>query len=220
MSNHINYREELAKARNIVKNMPRDGKADTISAYWDVCCGDVLVAEDSIDRTWEITPLAKEFLDIAHYLAGYDHMLDNLNKAVERMANCIANHPSLKLRILQFRLHVLRRIEARCGHDLSVAEDVSHLISFYSRNIDRADRGELDAIEQEGTLRHDPVEWTAAYESNIDQAEQMIAERLGDVPRGMGFCHAYWATKAQVLREEFDIEWRSPSQMNPNVLFD
>ena len=220
MKKDIDYRKELAKARNKVKNMPRDGKAVTISTYWEVCCGDVLVAEDSIDRIWEITPLAKEFLDIAHYLAGYDHMLDNLNKAAERMANCIVNHPSLKLHILQFRLSVLRRIEAHCGHDLSVAEDVSHLISFYSRNIDRADRGELDAIEQEGTLRHDPVEWTAAYESNIDQAEQMIAERLGDVPRGMGFCHAYWATKAQVLREEFDIEWRSPSQMNPNVLFD
>ena len=214
------YRKELDKARSIVTNLPRDGKADTINAYWEVCCGDVLVAESSIDRVWETTPLAKEFLDIAQYLEGYDHMLDNLNQAAKRLADCITEHPSLKLRLLQFRLLVLRRIEAQCGHELGEAEDVANRVRFYSRNIDLADRGELHAIEQEGMLRDDPIEWTAEYESNIDRAEQIIAERLGHRHRGLGFCHTYWATKAQVLRDEFGIEWRSPAAMNPDVLFD
>ncbi|WP_294456636.1 hypothetical protein [uncultured Bacteroides sp.] len=39
-------------------------------------------------------------------------------------------------------------------------------------------------------------------------------------PRGMGFCFAYWNTKAQVLKADYGIEWRSPAIMNPHVMFD
>ena len=45
METTINYREELEKAREAVKGLKRDGCGSTIDAYWEVCCGDVLVAE-------------------------------------------------------------------------------------------------------------------------------------------------------------------------------
>lgn len=45
MEKTINYREELEKAREAVKGLKRDGYGSTIDAYWEVCCGDVLVAE-------------------------------------------------------------------------------------------------------------------------------------------------------------------------------
>ena len=69
-------------------------------------------------------------------------------------------------------------------------------------------------------LKHDPIEWTARWEEVIDEAEKIVDSRLEDVPRGMGFCHAYWHEKAAVLSEQFGIEWRSPARMNPRVLFD
>jgi hypothetical protein len=37
---------------------------------------------------------------------------------------------------------------------------------------------------------------------------------------GTGLCHRHWALVKQLMRERHGIEWRSPSDMNPGVLFD
>lgn len=225
MSNEtgINYREELARARKAVEGLARDGKSTTIDAYWEVCCGDVLLAEDNLSngtRQWENASLAKELLDIAAYLEGYDHMLENLHTAVSRMADATYEHPGLKVRLLRFDLAVLRRIEARIGHDLSLCDNLLDEIAFYERNIERADKGDFGNIEQRGHLKHDPIEWSAEYESIIDEAEKKIESKLEGHPRGMGFCFEYWSTKSYVLHNDYGIAWRSPAIMNPGVIFD
>ncbi len=223
MEKTINYREELEKAREAVKGLKRDGYGSTIDAYWEVCCGDVLVAEENLrkqSREWENSSLAKEFLDIATYLEGYDHMLKRLYSAVSRMVDTIFERPRLKLKLLDFELTVLRRIEAQTGHDMSICEHVSNELSFYYRNIKYADSGDFASIEQRGNLKHDPIEWSAEYERVIDEVEKKVGELLSDEPRGMGFCFSYWNTKANVLSEYYGIEWRSPAIMNPGVIFD
>ena len=223
MEKTINYREELEKAREAVKGLKRDGYGSTIDAYWEVCCGDVLVAEENLrkqSREWENSSLAKEFLDIATYLEGYDHMLERLYSAVSRMVDTIFERPRLKLTLLDFELMVLRRIEAQTGHDMSICEHVSNELSFYYRNIKYADSGDFASIEQRGNLKHDPIEWSAEYERIIDDVEKKVGELLSDEPRGMGFCFSYWNTKANVLSEYYGIEWRSPAIMNPGVIFD
>ena len=68
-------------------------------------------------------------------------------------------------------------------------------------------------------LNFDPIRRTPMWENNICRWEEECEKRLGDVPRGMGFCYGYWHTFAEVLREE-GVEWKSPAQMNPRVLFD
>ena len=93
-------------------------------------------------------------------------------------------------------------------------------MTMYERNIRYADSGEYDRVEQEGFLKHDPVEWSTAYEKVIDEVERLVEEQLDDHPRGMGFCFAYWSAKEHVLLTKFGIEWRSPSVMNPGVHFD
>lgn len=223
MEKIINYREELEKAREAVKGLKRDGYGSTIDAYWEVCCGDVLVAEENLrkqSREWENSSLAKEFLDIATYLEGYDHMLERLYSAVSRMVDTIFERPRLKLKLLDFELTVLRRIEAQTGHDMSICEHVSNELSFYYRNIKYADSGDFASIEQRGNLKHDPIEWSTEYERIIDDVEKKVGELLSDEPRGMGFCFSYWNTKANVLSEYYGIEWRSPAIMNPGVIFD
>lgn len=223
MEKTINYREELEKAREAVKGLKRDGYGSTIDAYWEVCCGDVLVAEENLrkqSREWENSSLAKEFLDIATYLEGYDHMLERLYSAVSRMVDTIFERPRLKLKLLDFELTVLRRIEAQTGHDMSICEHVSNELSFYYRNIKYADSGDFASIEQRGNLKHDPIEWSTEYERIIDDVEKKVGELLSDEPRGMGFCFLYWNTKANVLSEYYGIEWRSPAIMNPGVIFD
>lgn len=68
-------------------------------------------------------------------------------------------------------------------------------------------------------LFFDPVERSERWEEIIYDVEQECHQRLEDHPRGMGFCHGYWHEKADVLRS-YGIEWRSPSAMNPRVMFD
>ena len=68
-------------------------------------------------------------------------------------------------------------------------------------------------------LHFDPIERTPEWEECIYEVEKEAHRRLGDMPRGMGFCFAYWAELRDVLRER-GIEWRSPHIMNPHVLFD
>ena len=75
------------------------------------------------ERTWEISSLAGHLLRYARHLEGYDHELDYVNSLMQRMIEVIPEgHPRLKLKMLQFRLLVLQRIEALADRDLSATE--------------------------------------------------------------------------------------------------
>lgn len=62
-------------------------------------------------------------------------------------------------------------------------------------------------------------ERTGVYEAVIADVEAEVAEALHDVPRGMGFCFAYWGEKQRALGRR-GIQWLSPALVNPNVMFD
>ena len=70
-----------------------------------------------------------------------------------------------------------------------------------------------------GILKTDPVQATAEWEDVIHDVEKEVDEQLKDEPRGMGFCFSYWSAKRAALARR-GIEWRSPSAMNPRVMFD
>lgn len=71
-----------------------------------------------------------------------------------------------------------------------------------------------------GHLRTDPVEYSWEWEKIYYDVEAELDRRLANVPRQMGFCFQYWAMKRELLMEKYGIDWRSPSQMNPRVMFD
>lgn len=68
-------------------------------------------------------------------------------------------------------------------------------------------------------LKFDPVERTERWEEVIVDVEEECNRILRDVPKGMGYCFAHWHEKEDVLRR-YGIEWKSPSRMNPGVMFD
>ena len=70
-----------------------------------------------------------------------------------------------------------------------------------------------------GMLKVDPVQATPEWEDVIYEVEKEVAEELKAEPRGMGFCFNYWSAKRAALARR-GIEWRSPSAMNPRVMFD
>lgn len=69
-------------------------------------------------------------------------------------------------------------------------------------------------------LNHDPIESDPEVQPLFQAAHERVEQLLANEPRRMGFCHLFWRTKKQVLKEEYDIEWRTPAEMNPSVLFD
>lgn len=73
---------------------------------------------------------------------------------------------------------------------------------------------------QLGHLRQDPVEFTYRWEDIYYDVEKRLDDRFANAPRQMGFCFMYWNAKRELLKEEYGIDWKSPSQMNPRVMFD
>lgn len=73
---------------------------------------------------------------------------------------------------------------------------------------------------QIGHLRKDPVEYTWQWENAYYDVEERLADRFANAPRHMGFCFLYWSAKAELLKDDYGIDWKSPSLMNPRVIFD
>lgn len=75
---------------------------------------------------------------------------------------------------------------------------------------------------QEGgiSIRRDPIEDDPHVRPLIRAAEREADVELKDVPRQLGFVHAYWGTKKRILREKYGVEWRTPAELSPRVAFD
>ena len=67
------------------------------------------------------------------------------------------------------------------------------------------------------SLKHDPVEMSEEYLTVIDEVEEKIDKNR--TLYGMGSCHEIWNLKYQYLLEK-GINWKSPSILNPRVMFD
>ncbi|MBT3470833.1 MAG: hypothetical protein HOD72_14885 [Opitutae bacterium] len=71
----------------------------------------------------------------------------------------------------------------------------------------------------------DPIENTDRYikiQSRLREDIQQALENDGlpGNPLKRGLCHLYWMYKKQILLEKYGINWRSPSDLTPHVVFD
>jgi hypothetical protein len=73
--------------------------------------------------------------------------------------------------------------------------------------------------EARSGILYDPISDDPAHAWAIKEAGMRASEEAGK-PYEMGHCHLVWRRKKEILREEFDITWYSPREMNPRVRFD
>ena len=80
------------------------------------------------------------------------------------------------------------------------------------------DTGLGDFIE-DNDEKFDLVELTYKYYSIEKELEELIEKEIG---KGgyLGFCHLYWKTKKRILKEKYNIDWKSPAELNPHILYD
>ena len=71
-------------------------------------------------------------------------------------------------------------------------------------------------------MKIDPIEKYPKMRAILAAAENEAEAQLLNHPlRGqIGYCHECWETKKRILKEKYGIEWKTPSEMNPDILFD
>lgn len=71
-------------------------------------------------------------------------------------------------------------------------------------------------------IKYDPIEDDAKIKKILDivdiETKELLEEREVNVKRG--YCHYFWATKKEILREKYNIGWKSPKDMNLSFKFD
>ena len=65
----------------------------------------------------------------------------------------------------------------------------------------------------------DRIEKTRAYKKVVKQVEQKVVGIIGEGGY-LGYCHEFWKTKQWILKEEYNIDWKTPAELNPGVKFD
>ena len=84
-------------------------------------------------------------------------------------------------------------------------------------NADDAERIINERKERRRSLKHDPVEMREEYLAVIDEIEEKVEKSR--TTYGHGSCFEVWSLKKSYLLEH-DIEWQTPFELNPRVLFD
>jgi hypothetical protein len=73
------------------------------------------------------------------------------------------------------------------------------------------------------TVQHDPQEddpkLKAIIKEAAEEARRIVYERHGLTKDRRGIGHEIWAEQKKILKEKC-IDWKSPREKNPNVIFD
>ncbi len=72
---------------------------------------------------------------------------------------------------------------------------------------------------KKGNLYFDDVELTEEYKKIEKKVETEIKLRHLFISKKLGYVHHYWECKRKILHR-YGIEWRSPAEMNPRIIFD
>jgi len=70
------------------------------------------------------------------------------------------------------------------------------------------------------SIARDPIEEDPHLRRVVAKARREAELHLADWPKEMGYCFVLWGEMKRILREEHGIDWRTPAEMNPNILFD
>lgn len=181
--------------------------------------------------------LAQEVLEmIRHEDVAWEAMAETLPRIIDAVAESVYHHAEYELLLIYILMafktgNLTDEFKGRVRKwmKLHMLLEESDWLDFrLTKELERAmadmfTQTELFKIMLDpkiGHLRTDPVEYTWEWEKIYYDVEDELDRRLANVPRQMGFCFQYWSMKRELLMEKYGIDWRSPSQMNPRVMFD
>ena len=73
-------------------------------------------------------------------------------------------------------------------------------------------------------IMHDSKERDPKYKMLIKQAEKEAEKNLlaktHNLKNMEGYYHIFWDEKQRILKEKYNIDWKTPQELNPLTLFD
>lgn len=174
-------------------------------------------------RSYRNLPLADEFMELLKSINDPEEEGIGKVHAIEAIVDYLSEY-DVPRRMLAIRRYELEQLALCTADDLKnephLAEELAYNIRKLEDYIDTQHVGTEDFRKKYNRhLKFDPIERTPEWEDIYYNVEQECDRRLGDTPRGMGFCFGYWAELRNVLAER-GIEWHSPHELNPRVMFD
>lgn len=69
-------------------------------------------------------------------------------------------------------------------------------------------------------ILYDPVEDTVEYKNIQDELESELFKLMQTVEVKMGRSYKYWSLKKRILKQKYNIDWKSPPEFNNPPLDD
>ena len=179
--------------------------------------------ENSQDmRMWKNIPLAEECVQLLRDIDDPEETPMGKALACEAIIQQLPEYdvPRLVLSILNYKQELVQQSDEQDPERYPTEEEVQKEIQRLQDYIDTEHVSDDEfRVKYHRHLKSAAIERTSLWEENYYDVEKECDRRLGDTPRGMGFCFAYWSTLRRVLAER-GILWQSPHELNPGVMFD
>lgn len=198
-----------------------------------------LLAEIYVEQSdfRQLKQVAEGVLELIRYeVTAWEVMEETMPRIIDAVGESVYNHNLYELLLHYFRAanregkltaemkgHLRKLLKLKI-----LLEDDFWMNHLFDKELQKAIEGLFSSDEllkiimrpEIGHLRKDPVEYTLEWEEIYYDMEEELERRFANAPHHMGFCFRYWSAEKELLKEKYDIEWRSPSQMNPGVMFD
>lgn len=71
-------------------------------------------------------------------------------------------------------------------------------------------------------IKVDPIDNDPKYSILLEEVDNLIksSAEYKQYKFSPGKCHIYWKLKKKVLKDVYNIDWKSPAELNPGVYFD
>ncbi len=69
-------------------------------------------------------------------------------------------------------------------------------------------------------MKKDIKEYLFWYRKKFKRVDEILLNEFGSKILGRGYCQIYWNRKKELLKELYGINWKTPSELNPNIKFD
>jgi len=75
---------------------------------------------------------------------------------------------------------------------------------------------------ENGSGYYDAIEDEPKFQAIIGAVRKQADLELINHPwrNGKGYCHVHWERVKRILKEDHDIDWHSPLEMNPHIMYD
>lgn len=58
------------------------------------------------------------------------------------------------------------------------------------------------------------------YILEAEKEAELELEREGVNKKRLGYCHEVWFRQKKILKEKYGIDWKTPAEQNPDILYD